>query len=474
MACIKIGTKYSDPFKPNKGVRQGCVLSPLLFNIFLADLQEKLDSCSDNVQLDDSKDFSCIMWADDILILSETEEGLQRKLDALGVYCTHNKLSVNTDKTECMIFNKTGRTMNYKFFYNGMLLRNVRKYKYLGFLVTPSGEIRSGLEDLRVRGLKALMKIKNTLGPLFRQNVLNTLHIYNHMVKPILLYVSDFWGCLKLPKNNPIERLHNMFCKQLLGVQKQTSTTGILLELGMVPISFSAIKASIKNWNRIRNKKSNNLLYMSYENAQKENLTWTSNIKTLLESNGLLQSFLTINNVTKNNKEAPIEKLIFQRLSDQFHQNAFESIRAESSKLKTYSTLKNSIGLEEYLTNIRNVKYRSAMAKLRLSNHALLIETGRHLKIARQLRSCPFCPSRIEDEIHFLIHCPTYKEIRDSLLPKSILNNIQISDNEKFNSILSGKEYNTTAKFIFEAFEARKIALDVRDVMKSMLSIVSQ
>ena len=91
------------------------------------------------------------------------------------------------------------------------------------------------------------------------------------MVKPILLYASDFWGCLKLPKNNPIERLHNMFCKQLLGVQKQTNTMGILLELGMVTMTYHALKAAIKNWDRVRNKKSNNLLYESLNNASKEN-----------------------------------------------------------------------------------------------------------------------------------------------------------------------------------------------------------
>ena len=37
---VKIGNRCSRPFKPNKGVRQACVLSPLLFNIFLADFQE--------------------------------------------------------------------------------------------------------------------------------------------------------------------------------------------------------------------------------------------------------------------------------------------------------------------------------------------------------------------------------------------------------------------------------------------------
>ena len=300
---MKIGTSYSDPFKPNKGVRQGCVLSPLLFNIFLADLQNELDSCNDNVKLSDNKEISCLMWADDILILSESEDGLQRKLNTLGVYCVTNKLSVNTNKTECMIFNKTRRLMGHKFFFKDTLIRNVRKYKYLGFLVTPSGEIRSGLEDLRIRALKALMKIKAALGSLFRKNITNTIHLYNHMVKPIFLYASNFWGCLKFPKNNPIERLHNMFCKQLLGVQTQTNTMGILLELGMVPMTYHALKAAIKNWDRVRNKKSNNLLYESLNNASKENLTWISSIKTMLESNGMLQSFLTANSNPNNNSK---------------------------------------------------------------------------------------------------------------------------------------------------------------------------
>ena len=57
MAHSKIGNRYSAPFKPNKGVRQGCVLSPLLFNIFLADLQKELDSCNDNVKLGENKEF---------------------------------------------------------------------------------------------------------------------------------------------------------------------------------------------------------------------------------------------------------------------------------------------------------------------------------------------------------------------------------------------------------------------------------
>ena len=472
MTSVKIGTSYSEPFKPNKGVRQGCVLSPLLFNIFLADLQDELDSCGDNVKVNDEKEISCLLWADDILILSESENGLQRKLDQLGVYCANNRLTVNTDKTECMIFNKTGRLMEHKFYLDYNLIKNVRKYKYLGFLVTPSGEIRSGLEDLRIRALKALMKVKHSLGPLFHQNIKNSIHLYNHMVKPILLYMSDLWGCLKLPKNNPIERLHNMFCKQLLGVQKQTPTVGILLELGLVPITFHAIKASIKNWDRIRKKRSNNLLYESLGSAIFDNLPWISSIKSILESKGMLQSFLSINNDNNNNEQKSTENQIFQRLSDEFHQNALESIENDNSKLKTYSSLKNKIGMEKYLMDITNINHRVAMTKLRLSNHPLHIETGRHVKIERNQRFCPFCPTLIEDEIHFLVQCPTYKELRDKLLTNTSHSNKNFSNRDKFLAILKQDKLNTTAKFIFEAFELRKTTMDVNNVMEYMLSKV--
>ena len=234
MCCIKLGDAHSKLFKPSKGVRQGCVLSPILFNIFLSDLPQVLEDCGCNLELG-KQELSCLLWADDILIFSNSAVGLQIKLDRLASFCALNKLIVNTDqgKTESMIFNKTGRLIRHQFTYSGENISQSRDYKYLGFLVTPSGEIRSGLEDLRVRAFKALFKIKRTLGVFFHKNIKNTIQLYNSMVKPILHYLSDFWGCLKMPRNNPIEKLHNQFCRMLLGVQKQTHVQGCLLELGV-------------------------------------------------------------------------------------------------------------------------------------------------------------------------------------------------------------------------------------------------
>ena len=82
-ASVKIGKSFSPAFATNIGVRQGCVLSPLLFNLFLADLQPILQDCSDNVKIDDTTNMSCLLWADDILMFSESDDGLQKKLEKL-------------------------------------------------------------------------------------------------------------------------------------------------------------------------------------------------------------------------------------------------------------------------------------------------------------------------------------------------------------------------------------------------------
>ena len=146
-ACVKIQNQCTEAFKINQGVRQGCVLSPLLFNIFLSDLAKKLDSMDGKVQVHD-REINTIFWADDIIMLTKNEDTLREMLKTWEEYSNDNKMEVNTDKTKIMVFNKTGRLMRRAFHINGIELENVRTYKYLGFLLTPSGEINSGLNDL--------------------------------------------------------------------------------------------------------------------------------------------------------------------------------------------------------------------------------------------------------------------------------------------------------------------------------------
>ena len=78
--------ELSASFTVNQRVRQGCVLSPLLFNLFLADLPKALEQTFDKLKLD-SVEINSIIWADDILLLAEDENNLKEMLATTELYC---------------------------------------------------------------------------------------------------------------------------------------------------------------------------------------------------------------------------------------------------------------------------------------------------------------------------------------------------------------------------------------------------
>ena len=384
LACICLDDEISDAFSINQGVKQGCILSPLLFNIFISDLPNALDVGENHpVRIDETKTLNSLIWADDLLLLSETEKGLNNMLKNLEKYTTANLIKVNLDKTKCMIFNKTGRLLRRNFWFETKRVEVVREYRYLVFLITPSLNLHTALSDLKDRGLRAFGALKSKLGVLFRKHILTTIHLFDSLVKPILLYASDFWGCLKLPKVNPVETLHIKFSKDLLGVQTQTSNLGVLLELGRIPLHIYGKKYSAKNWERISLKRNaNTVLLNSYDNSLENG--WANSMKNTFSNIGLAHLFLNEQTPSRapNTQMFLWEKHIFE-------QEALSNIK-NMSKLESYSFVKQKSVFEGYLVSVQNVSERIALSKLRLSNHNLMIEKGRHVGMTRSERVCPF------------------------------------------------------------------------------------
>ena len=112
------GSFLTMPITTLKGLKQGGVLSPNLFNIYLYDLPEKfITNISAPVTLHDTK-VGCMLYADDLVMLSESESGLQASLDILAEYCQKWQLTVNLSKSKVIIFNKSGKLINKEFMYN--------------------------------------------------------------------------------------------------------------------------------------------------------------------------------------------------------------------------------------------------------------------------------------------------------------------------------------------------------------------
>ena len=88
------------------------------------------------------------------------------------------------------------------------------------------------------------------------------------------------------------------------------------------------------------------------------------------------------------------------------------------SKADCYKQFKDEVKFERYLSTIKNRKHRVTLSKFRLSDHILMIETGRHSRpaIPRAERYCPHCPDTVKCEQHFLTQCTEYN--RTDLLTK--------------------------------------------------------
>ena len=293
------------------------------------------------------------------------------------------------------------------------------------------------------------------MGHYFRLHPSITLHLFDTLIKPILLYNSDFWGCLKVPLNNPIETTHMRFCKELLGVQRQTTNIGVLLELGRVPIMLHGKKNCIKNWGRIDILgKANKLNLWSHQNSLENKIKWTMSVTDCLNQMG----------IGGGNRNKLVHEAAMKRMKDIFHQEAFAELNRDGSKLRTYAKLKIEQGYEKYLSNIKNVEKRSALTKIRLSNHDLMIEKGRHQKLDINQRNCPFCHGNLlEDESHFLLTCDIFSFLRNDLLRETahlIPNFVLLSENQKMITLLTDEDiaYHTST-FLHRALEVRRFLL---------------
>ena len=437
-SCVTVLGNSSPFFTSSSGVRQGENLSPVLFSIYLNDLENYLmQNIYTGIRIDVDNDYMSILarlvvllYADDTIIVASSENDLQNSLDKFSDYCQTWKLTVNINKTKILVFGAQ-KTDSYSFTLGDQLIENTDKYKYLGIYFSQSRSFLNARKHIVEQAKKAMhllySRIYNLNLPIDLQ-----LKLFDHTVLPILTYACEIFSFENVEM---IEKVHTSFLRKISHSRQSTPLYMLYAELGRFPLVHIMKTRTIAFWTRILLGKQTKLSYTMYHALQTYdniNSKWLDNVRKILCDAGRNDVWVNQNDSIPSN----IKFYVKQTLQDQYLQY-WRSELTKSSKGINYSLFKDSIQLEPYLLSLPYNLYIN-MIRFRTGNHRMPIEVGRWDDSDISDRKCNLCTTNsIGDEFHYLLQCPYFRRDRQRLIPTNFFERPNIL---KYKKLLSTRD----------------------------------
>ena len=238
------------------GVRQGDPLSPTLFSLFINDLVDDLEQtgttlCVGNVN------FNTLLYADDMVIIGESELDLQVLLNALNDWCFKWRVKINQQKSKIIHFRKVNsKQTEIDFKLNEVILEKVSSYKYLGIILDDNLKFDLCIKALADSAGRALGATINKFKLLKNVGYETFTKLFRCGVTSVMEYGSSIWGFKKAPE---IDMIQNRAMHYFLGVHKYTPIAGMLGDMGWYQQSIGRKLCILRLWNRIIQTEDNRL-----------------------------------------------------------------------------------------------------------------------------------------------------------------------------------------------------------------------
>ena len=211
-----------DWFDITAGVRQGGVLSPDLYNIYVDELIRILMSSGLGCYVHELF-AACQFYADDMCIVAPSIKGLQRLLNICASYCTEWDICLNSKKSKNVFFGKA-TTINFNATLNGSLVEWVKEWKYLGVVLRSGPRYGCSVSD-RVksfyRSLNSILRVEG------RSDDMVLLRLIESHCVPILSYAIETTDVSNRDERRSLRVAYNsIFCK-LFGYRYFESVTNL-------------------------------------------------------------------------------------------------------------------------------------------------------------------------------------------------------------------------------------------------------
>ena len=419
-SCVNINDSLSDWFDVDMGVKQGCVLSPVLFSMFIDDLVVDINKTGKGVPLD-SDIIASLLYADDVAILAENVSDLQSILNVVDQWCQAWGININPSKSKAIHFRRNKKPITDSILHIGVhTIDFCHEYKYLGYWINEFLNMEESIRKVYDKANRALgviiAKAKELGGLPF--SVFTKL--YDVSVLSIFSYIAHIWAFNSSHLPNKIQ---NNSLRYFFGLGKTAPIAAFLGDSGWSPIDLHLQHIVLKYWHRLgsmpldRIPKKVFCWCSKYAATGKKN--WSFHVKKLLKSvdneSICFDSFRTFS--------VSVWDALACRHLDAWRRavNGGDVRDTQSGgKLVWYRRIKTIPKVEPYIRAGLPFGVRRVMAGLRAGCLPLQVELGRFSqpKTPFDNRICKVCNVGVETVQHFLVECKPLSTIRENLFSK--------------------------------------------------------
>ena len=422
--AVRVNGSLTEWFKVPNGLKQGCCVSPTLFALYLNDFAEEIKDFRCGIPVGDQQ-ISILLFADEVALIAETEENMQKMLKCLHEWCSKWRLGLNMDKTKIVHYRHESCAQSDFFFSIGETkVSMTNTYKYLGLWLEEHLNLKEMVKALSASAGRALGKLCSKFHASGGMSHKMFTKLYESLVSPILAYGAGIWGTSSY---NSVNTIQNRACRFFLGLGSTASNCASRGDMGWVSPQCRQIIEVLRLYHRSENIEPHRINGIVHRYCKRLNYRslWINRVASLLRRIGYtdIHSRIYIDRYKRFAKQHDQEVWYHSLFNDAGCENG--------NKLRLYRLYKDRLDTEEYVhSNHINRYQRSVLARLRSGSLPLKIETGRYNKTPLKDRTCNSCQV-IEDEIHFIVDCKLYDDLRYELF------NLVSRDNDDFNKMSS-------------------------------------
>lgn len=194
IVTVRTAEGYTDMFKTQKGVRQGCVMSLLLFNLYIADIDKWFKERNiGGVELGNERVWT-MSYADDMVTLVKNRDAMLDMKDTLGRFLKQKKMVLSVEKTKMLVFNRKRKEKKERWGWGKEYIEEVQMFKYLGFMFNKDGNYKDHIKELCRKGRMAANKVWWLGERICRDDFVRRWMLFKYLVQNVLAYGVEIWG----------------------------------------------------------------------------------------------------------------------------------------------------------------------------------------------------------------------------------------------------------------------------------------